>query len=65
MIIPKTEENLRPKLLKDYIGQENVSKTLKMFIDAVNKRGKPSEHILFTAHRESEKQLWLILLPMN
>lgn len=43
----KNEENLRPKLLKDYIGQENVVKTLKMFIDAVNKRGKPSEHILF------------------
>ena len=43
----KNEENLRPKLLKDYIGQENVSKTLKMFIDAVNKRGKPSEHLLF------------------
>ena len=40
-------ENLRPKLLKDYIGQENVVKTLKMFIDAVNKRGKVSEHILF------------------
>lgn len=41
------EENLRPKLLKDYIGQEKIVKTLKMFIDAVNKRGKPSEHILF------------------
>lgn len=47
MNIKPNEENLRPKLLKDYIGQENVSKTLKMFIDAVNKRGKPSEHILF------------------
>ena len=47
MVITKSEENLRPKLLKDYIGQENVTKTLKMFIDAVNKRGKPSEHILF------------------
>ena len=46
-MLNKSEENLRPKLLKDYIGQENVSKTLKMFIDAVNKRGKPSEHILF------------------
>lgn len=44
---PKNEESLRPKLLKDYIGQENVAKTLKMFIDAVNRRGKPSEHILF------------------
>jgi Holliday junction DNA helicase RuvB len=47
MSIKSNEENLRPRLLKDYIGQENVSKTLKMFIDAVNKRGKPSEHILF------------------
>jgi Holliday junction DNA helicase RuvB len=47
MIIPKPEENLRPKLLKDYIGQENVVKTLRLFIDAVNKRGKPSEHIIF------------------
>jgi len=47
MSMQKNDENLRPKLLKDYIGQENVSKTLKMFIDAVNKRGKPSEHLLF------------------
>ena len=47
MSIKPNEENLRPKLLKDYIGQENLVKTLKLFIDAVNKRGKPSEHILF------------------
>jgi len=47
MVITKPEENLRPKLLKDYIGQENVVKTLRLFIDAVNKRGKPSEHIIF------------------
>lgn len=47
MNIKPYEENLRPKLLKDYIGQENIVKTLKLFIDAVNKRGKPSEHILF------------------
>lgn len=40
-------ENLRPRYLKDYIGQQNVAKTLKLFIDAVLKRGKPSEHILF------------------
>lgn len=47
MTATKNEENLRPKLLSDYVGQENVVKTLKLFIDAVNKRGKPSEHILF------------------
>ena len=41
------DENLRPKIFKDYIGQENIVKTLKLFVDAVLKRGKPSEHILF------------------
>jgi len=39
--------NLRPRTLSDYIGQQNVIKTLKMFIDAACKRGKSSEHILF------------------
>ena len=43
----KPEENLRPKKLSEYIGQENIVKTLKLFIDAIRKRGKPSEHILF------------------
>lgn len=47
MVINKNEESLRPKLLGEYIGQKNIVKTLKLFIDAVNKRGKPSEHILF------------------
>lgn len=42
----KNDINLRPKVIKDYIGQENIVKTLRLFIDAVKKRGKPSEHIL-------------------
>ncbi len=39
--------NLRPKNLKDYIGQEGIVKTLQMFVKAVKGRGKPSEHLLF------------------
>ncbi len=39
--------NLRPQTLDDYIGQANIVKTLKLFIDAVNKRGIASEHLLF------------------
>lgn len=39
--------NLRPKSLQEYIGQDKVVKTLKLFIDAVKKRGVPSEHLLF------------------
>jgi len=39
--------NLRPKTLKEYIGQDKIIKTLQVFIQAVRKRGLPSEHILF------------------
>lgn len=45
--VKKSENNLRPQQLNEYIGQENIIKTLKLFIDAVKKRGNPSEHILF------------------
>lgn len=41
------EKNLRPRFLKDYIGQENAVKTLSVFLEAVKKRGDASEHILF------------------
>jgi Holliday junction DNA helicase RuvB len=39
--------NIRPKFLNDYIGQEKIVQNLKTFINAVKKRGSPSEHILF------------------
>lgn len=38
---------LRPKALKDYIGQENARKTLELFLQAVKNRGAATEHILF------------------
>lgn len=39
--------NLRPQTLQNYIGQENVIKTLKVFLEAVKKRGVATEHLLF------------------
>lgn len=45
--LPQDTNNLRPQTLSDYIGQENIKKTLKLFIEAVNKRGQASEHVLF------------------
>jgi len=42
------EDNLRPKNLDDYIGQENAKKQLKIFIEAAKKRKKPIDHILIT-----------------
>ncbi len=42
-----SEKNLRPQKLNEYIGQENIIKTLKVFINAVKNRGSASEHVLF------------------
>ncbi len=39
--------NLRPKKLKEYVGQDGVVKTLQMFVKAAKGRGAPSEHLLF------------------
>ncbi len=41
------EKNLRPKYLKDYIGQEKVIEKLNILIEAARKRKEPPEHILF------------------
>lgn len=39
--------NLRPATLQEYIGQEKVRRSLKLFVDAVSKRGVVAEHLLF------------------
>jgi Holliday junction DNA helicase RuvB len=39
--------DLRPKTLADYIGQEQVRKRLNVSIGAAKKRGEPLDHLLF------------------
>lgn len=40
------DKNLRPQTLDEYIGQEKIVKTLRLFLKAINKRGHASEHVL-------------------
>lgn len=42
----KIENNLRPTLLKDYIGQEKAKNNLKVFIEAAKNRGEALDHVL-------------------
>jgi len=44
---PANENSLRPKTLKEYIGQEQVRKSLSIFIQAARGRGEPLDHVLF------------------
>ncbi len=44
---PKIENTLRPQRLSDYIGQEQVKKSLSIFIKAALGRGEPLDHVLF------------------
>lgn len=43
----KIDGTLRPQCLKDYIGQEKIKSTLKIFIDAAKSRGEALDHVLF------------------
>lgn len=43
----KIESNLRPQLLKDYIGQEKTKETLKIYIEAAKARKESLDHVLF------------------
>lgn len=40
------ENNLRPKTLEDYIGQENIKENLKVYIEAAKQREEPLDHTL-------------------
>lgn len=42
----KIEETLRPRKLGEYIGQERVKESLKVFVDAAKKRSEPLAHVL-------------------
>ena len=43
----RSELNLRPQYLSDYIGQQGVKQNLKIFIEAAKMRGEPLDHVLF------------------
>lgn len=43
----KQEQSLRPRLLRDYIGQEKIKSTLKIYIDAAKAREESLDHVLF------------------
>ncbi|MBE6855540.1 MAG: Holliday junction branch migration DNA helicase RuvB [Ruminococcus sp.] len=40
------ELSLRPKLLRDYIGQDAVKEILAVYIEAAKRRGEPLDHVL-------------------
>jgi Holliday junction DNA helicase RuvB len=43
----QNENNLRPKMLKDYVGQTSIKKHLMVSISSAKIRKEPLEHILF------------------
>lgn len=42
----RTESNLRPQTLDDYIGQSKAKETLKIYIQAAKERGEALDHVL-------------------
>lgn len=44
----KTEHNLRPQYLDDYIGQTRIKENMRILIQAAKKRGEVLDHLLFS-----------------
>ncbi|QJB58256.1 Holliday junction branch migration DNA helicase RuvB [Pseudodesulfovibrio sp. zrk46] len=45
--VTQPEENVRPRRLSDFIGQEDLRDNLDVFIRAANERERPLDHTLF------------------
>lgn len=43
----RLEGSLRPQTLEEYIGQEKIKRTLKIYIQAARQRNDPLDHVLF------------------
>ncbi|MDP3184476.1 MAG: Holliday junction branch migration DNA helicase RuvB, partial [Anaerolineales bacterium] len=43
----RLDQTLRPQLLSDLIGQENVKENLAILIAAARQRKEPLDHVLF------------------
>ena len=42
----RMENSLRPKFLKEYLGQDKVKENMKIYIEAAKKREEPLDHVL-------------------
>lgn len=40
------EVTLRPKTLREYVGQENIRANLEIYLEAARRRGEPLDHLL-------------------
>jgi len=43
----RLDQTLRPRSLKEFIGQNNIKENLRIFIEAAKQRKEPLEHVLF------------------
>ena len=41
------DNSLRPRFFEDYIGQDKIKETLKIYIEAAKNRGETLDHVLF------------------
>ncbi|NWF54141.1 MAG: Holliday junction branch migration DNA helicase RuvB [Syntrophaceae bacterium] len=44
----RSEVNLRPRTLEEYVGQEEVKSNLRVFVEAAKSRGEALDHVLFS-----------------
>lgn len=41
------DESVRPRLLDDFIGQDELRANMRVYLDAARERGQAMDHVLF------------------
>ena len=59
------EGSLRPKTLREYIGQEKAKGNLAVFIEAAKRRNESLDHVLLHGPPGLGKRRWHQSLPRN
>ena len=54
----ENEGSLRPKTLREYIGQEKAKGNLEVFIQAAKMRGEPLDHVLLHGPPLRSPAIW-------
>ena len=46
MAVDTNDDSIRPQVLDEYIGQDEVKENIRVFVEAAKKRGESLDHVL-------------------